>query len=154
MGDDLVLDGLGHHGRDADDEVDPGALEELCVARVVDARQGAFDPVQVLGHLAEDVVVLVAARDRHHHVGPRDLGALQQLGVGGVAREDDDFFEFLDDHRADPLVALDQSHLVPLAEEGADQVQANLAAACDENEHGVMLPCPSRGSSRGRWSPR
>src|SRR3712207_7100835 len=52
--------------------------EVLEVARVVDAGDRALAEVLLLGHLADEDVVLVVAGHRDHEVGALDARALEQ----------------------------------------------------------------------------
>ena len=59
---DVLLDGGQDHAGRADDLVDAQVAEEPLVAGIVDARDGARHVEVVLGHLADDQVVLIVAR--------------------------------------------------------------------------------------------
>ena len=61
---DVLLDGGERHAGRADDLVHAEVAEERLVARVVDARDRARHVEVVLGHLADDEVVLIVAGDR------------------------------------------------------------------------------------------
>ena len=133
----LVLDqghdrrGRRHGRRDAEQ------VEVRLVARVVHARDRRLDAVAVARELADDDVVLVVARDRDDDVGrPLDAGALEHEELGGVTAVHlvlELRLEHVEAHR--PL--LDQRHLVAVADQRPRQVRAHLAAACDQEVHGL-----------------
>src|SRR5262249_41077251 len=70
---DVLLDGAQDHPRGADQLVHAEVLEQLLVLRVVDPGDRPRDVEVVLGHLADDEVVFVVARDRRDDV--RSVGA-------------------------------------------------------------------------------
>ena len=82
---DVLLDRRERHARGADDLVHAEVPEELLVAGVVDARDRARHVEVVLGHLADDEVVLVVAGDRGDDRGPVGAGLGQVLALAAVA---------------------------------------------------------------------
>ena len=75
-----MIDVVAHtDGRDAEQ------VEELVVARVVDARDHALDAVALARDLAHDDVVLVVAGHRHDELGALDAAALEHHELGRVA---------------------------------------------------------------------
>ena len=86
---DVLLDGRQRHARRADDLVHAEVPEELLVARVVDARDGPRHVEVVLGHLADDQVVLVVAGDRGDDGGTVGARLLEVLALAAVAVEHD-----------------------------------------------------------------
>ena len=136
---DLVLDqaedqvGRRHRGLDVEQ------LEVLEVARVVDAGDDPLDAVLLLGHLADQDVVLVVAGDRDHQVGALDARALEHPQLGRVAVLDGVLELLLDDAVA-RVVGLDQRHLAVLGDQLAREVPPDLAGAGDDHVHAVPPP--------------
>ena len=93
--------GSGRHG-----QRDPDHVEVRLVAGVVDARDHLRHAVLLLGHLADDDVVLVVAGDRHHQVGPLHPGPLQHEQLGRIARTHD-VLELLLEQPVAVAIALD-----------------------------------------------
>ena len=77
-----------HPGR-ADQLVDAEVPEERLVLRVVDPRDRPRDVEVVLGHLADDEVVLVVAGHRGDDVGPVAAGLAEVLALAAVVGDDD-----------------------------------------------------------------
>ena len=104
----------------------PEQLEVLEVARVVDAGDDPLDAVLLLGHLADQDVVLVVAGDRDHQVGALDAGALEHPQLGRVAVLDGVLELLLDDAVA-AVIGLDQRDLAVLGDQLPREVPADLA---------------------------
>ena len=100
----LVLDQAQDQVGGRDRGLDAEQLEVLQVPRVVDAGDDAVDQVLLLGHLADEHVVLVVAGDGDHHVGALDAGALEHPQLGRVAVLDGVLELLLDDQVAAPVV--------------------------------------------------
>src|SRR5207253_2657970 len=83
-------------------------------------------------------VVLVVAGHGDDQVGPLDAGALQDPELGGVAVLDR-VLELLLDHQVAAAVALEQRDLLPLVDQLARQVPADLAGAADDYVHALGL---------------
>src|SRR4051794_27187675 len=132
----LVLDEPQDQVGRADRGLDAEQLEVLQVPRVVDAGDDAVDEVLLLGHLPDEQVVLVVAGHRDHQVGALDARALQhpQLRAVAVLHR---VLELLLDHEVAAPVGLDQRHLLALLDELSGEVPADLAAADDEDVHGL-----------------
>ena len=124
---DVLLDGRQHHARRADDLVHAEVPEEVLVARVVDARDGARHVEVVLGHLADDEVVLVVAGDRGHDGGPVGAGLGEVRALAAVA-VDDDGAQLVADALGGPGVLLHEHELVALGQELLGEVEADVAA--------------------------
>ena len=77
-----------HPGR-ADQLVDAEVPEERLVLRVVDPGDRPRDVEVVLGHLADDEVVLVIAGHGGHDVGPVAAGLGEVLALAAVVGDDD-----------------------------------------------------------------
>ena len=75
----------------------PSSLKCWQVARVVDAGDDPLAAVLLLGHLADEDVVLVVAGDGDHQVGALDAGALEHPQLGRVAVLDGVLELLLDD---------------------------------------------------------
>ena len=86
---DVLLDRAEDHPRRADELVDAEVLEQRLVLGVVDPGDRPRDVEVVLGHLADDEVVLVVAGDRRHDVGPVAAGLAEVLALAAVVRDDD-----------------------------------------------------------------
>ena len=71
---DVLLDRAQDHPGRADELVDAEVAEERLVLGVVDPGDGPRHVEVVLGHLADDEVVLVVAGHRGHDVGPVAAG--------------------------------------------------------------------------------
>src|SRR4051794_33970887 len=136
----LVLDQAQDEVRRADRGLDAEQLEVVEVAGVVDAGDDPLAEVLLLGHLADEEVVLVVARDRDHEVGALDPRALEHPQLGGVAVLDR-VLELLLDGQVAAAVLLDHRHLVALVDELASEVPADLAGAGhDHVQAGHQLP--------------
>ena len=107
------------------------------VARVVDAGDDPLAEVLLLGHLADQEVVLVVAGDRDHEVGALDARALEHPQLGGVAVLDG-VLELLLDGQVAAAVLLDAGDLVPLLQQLAREVPADLAGAGDDDVEPVL----------------
>ena len=94
----------------------------------------AVAEVLLLGHLADEDVVLVVAGDRDHEVGALDAGALEHPQLGRIAVLDGVLELFLDGQVASAR-GLDQRDLVVLADQLAGQVAPDLAGAGDDRVH-------------------
>ena len=79
-------------------------------------------------------VVLVVAGDGDHEVGALDARALEHPQLGAVAVLDG-VLELLLDAQVARAVALDERDLVALGDQLAREVEADLAAADDEDVH-------------------
>jgi hypothetical protein len=108
---DVRLDRAQDHARRRDDLVDAQVLEETLVLGVVDPGDRPRHVEVVLGHLADDEVVLVVAGDRGHDVGPIGPGLAEVLALAAVVR-DDDRPDLLGDLRGAGPIALHQGDLV------------------------------------------
>src|SRR3954454_8086902 len=133
----LVLDQPQDQVGRGDRGLDPQQLEVLEVPWVVDARDDPSDEVLLLRHLADEDVVLVVARDGDDEVGALDARALEDPQLGGVAVLDRVLELFLDRQVA-AAVVLDQRDLVPLADQLAGEVPADLAASGDDDVHQTL----------------
>ena len=83
---DVLLDRAEDHPRRADQLVDAEVPEERLVLGVVDAGDRARHVEVVLGHLADDEVVLVVAGHRGDDVGPVAAGLAEVLALAAVVR--------------------------------------------------------------------
>ena len=81
---DVLLDRAQDHPGRADQLVHAEMAEEGLVLRVVDPRDRPRHVEVVLGHLADDQVVLVVAGDRGHDVGPVATGLAEVLALAAV----------------------------------------------------------------------
>ena len=105
------------------------------VSRVVHAGDHLLGAVALARHLADDHVVLVVARDCDHEVGrPGDARALEDEELSRVA-DDRGMLELLLELGEPVAPLLDDRHLVAHATERTREVRADLAGACDEDEH-------------------
>ena len=86
---DVLLDGAEDHPGGADDLVDAEVPEQPLVLGVVDAGDRPRHVEVVLGHLADDEVVLVVAGDGGHDVGAVGAGLGEVLALAAVVRDDD-----------------------------------------------------------------
>ena len=86
---DVLLDRAEDHPRRADDLVDAEVAEQDLVLGVVDPGDRPRHVEVVLGHLADDEVVLVVAGDRGDDVGPVGAGLGEVLALAAVVRDDD-----------------------------------------------------------------
>ena len=86
---DVLLDRAQDHPRRADQLVHAEMPEQRLVLRVVDPRDRPRHVEVVLGHLADDEVVLVVAGYRGHHVGPIAAGLAEVLALAAVVGDDD-----------------------------------------------------------------
>ena len=86
---DVLLDRAQDHPRRADQLVDAEMAEERLVLGVVDPGDRARHVEVVLGHLADDEVVLVVTGDRGDHIGPIAAGFAEVLALAAVVRDDD-----------------------------------------------------------------
>ena len=93
----------------------------------------------VLGHLADDEVVLVVAGDRGHDVGPGAAGLAEVLALAAVVG-DHDRADLVGDLVRPGAVLLHEDDLVAVLDELLGQVVADLPAADDEDEHRSALP--------------
>src|SRR4051794_35062109 len=138
---DLVLQQPQNQVRRGYVGLDPEQLEVGPVPRIVDPRDHPVDQVLLLGHLADQHVVLVVAGHRDHHVGPRDAGSLEHPQLRRIAVLDAVLQLLL--HRQVPVaVVLDHGHLVTLLEQLASQVPADLARPGDDD----VLPLSHRSA--------
>jgi hypothetical protein len=133
-----VLDEPQDQVRGADGRLDAQQLEPGTVPRVVDAGDDPLAEVLLLGHLADEEVVLVVAGDRDGQVGALDPGALENPQLGGVAVLDG-VLELLLDREVPHAAVLDQRDLVALGDELAGQVPTDLAPAGDDDVHVQLL---------------
>ena len=83
---DVLLDRAQDHPGRADQLVDAEVPEERLVLGVVDAGDRPRDVEVVLGHLADDEVVLVVAGHRRDDVGPVAAGLAEVLALAAVMR--------------------------------------------------------------------
>ena len=90
--------------------------------------------VLLLGHLADQDVVLVVAGDGDDQVSPLDAGPLEHPQLGRVPVLDG-VLELLLDHPEARVIGLDQRHLVVPGDQLAGQVPADLARAGDDHVH-------------------
>ncbi len=86
---DVLLDRAEDHPGRADQLVDAEVPEERLVLGVVDPGDRPRDVEVVLGHLADDEVVLVVAGDRGDDVGPVAAGLAEVLALAAVVGDDD-----------------------------------------------------------------
>ena len=86
---DVLLDRAEDHPGRADQLVDAEVAEELLVLGVVDPGDGPWHVEVVLGHLADDEVVLVVAGHRRHDVRPVAAGLAEVLALAAVVGDDD-----------------------------------------------------------------
>ena len=122
------------------DGSDAEQIEEVVVARVVDARDDPLDAVALARDLADDDVVLVVARDRDDQLGALDAAALEhhQLGRVAVLR---DVLELLLEQPVAVGALLDDRDLVPHLQQLVREVAPDLAAAGDEDVHQIAAEC-------------
>ena len=123
---DLVLDQAQDQVGGRDGGLDAERLEVDQVARVVDPGDDPLDAVLLLGHLADEDVVLVVAGDRDDEVGALDAGALEHPQLGGVAVLDG-VLELLLHHAIAAVVGLDQRDFPVLGDQLAGEVPPHLA---------------------------
>jgi hypothetical protein len=114
------------------------------VERVLDAADDLRHLELELGQARDDEVVLVVARGGHDHVGRTDTAPLEKRRLRRVPVHDDGA-GLLDGLREPRLVALDDRHVVVVADEDPSQVAADVAAAGDEHVHGRI---PTKVSKR------
>src|SRR5215217_4832807 len=117
----LMLDQPQDQVGRGDGRLDAEQLEVLQVPGVVDASDDSLAEVLLLGHLANQQVVLVVARDGHDEVGALDPGPLEHPQLGGVAVLDG-VLELLLDGQVAAAVLLEHGDLVALLEQLARQV--------------------------------
>jgi hypothetical protein len=86
---DVLLDRAEDHPGGADDLVDAQVPEQLLVLGVVHPRDRPADREVVLGHLADDEVVLVVAGDCGDDVGPVAARLTEVLALAAVVSDDD-----------------------------------------------------------------
>ena len=86
---DVLLDRAEDHPGRADQLVDAEVPEERLVLGVVDAGDRARHVEVVLGHLADDEVVLVVTGHRGHDVRPVAAGLAEVLALAAVVGDDD-----------------------------------------------------------------
>ena len=125
--------GRRHRGLDAEQ------LEVVEVARVVDPGHDPLAAVLLLGHLADEDVVLVVSGDRDHQVGSLDPRPLEHPHLGGVAVLHGVLELLLDDPVA-PVVGLDQGHLAVLGDQLAGEVPPHLPGPGDDDVHRCDAP--------------
>src|SRR5262249_33701662 len=100
----------------------------------VDPRDRPLDVEAALRDLADNEVILVVARDRHHNVGAiRTSVGLHRRFIGVAAQHD--VAKLVRDHLAASGTSLDHENLVALADQLAGQVKADLPAAPDDDVH-------------------
>jgi len=105
------------------------------VPRIVHAGDHLLSAVTLARHLADDHVVLVVARDRDDEIGwPGDARALEDEELGRVT-DDRGVLALLLELDAPIPPLLDERHLVSHATQRTRQVRADLAGACNEDEH-------------------
>ena len=83
---DVLLDRAEDHPRRADQLVDAEVPEQRLVLRVVDAGDRPRHVEVMLGHLADDEVVLVVAGHRGDDVGAVRAGLAEVLAFAAVVR--------------------------------------------------------------------
>ena len=135
---DVLLDRAQDHPRRADQLVDAEVLEQLLVLGVVDPGDGPRDVEVVLGHLADDEVVLVVAGHRRDDVRAVAAGLAEVLALAAVVR-DHDRADLVGDLPRAVAVLFHEGHLVAGFDELLGEVVADLAPADDEYEHGSDL---------------
>ena len=86
---DVLLDRAEDHPGRADELVDAEVAEQRLVLRVVDPGDRPRHVEVVLGHLADDEVVLVVAGDRGDDVGAVAAGLAEVLALAAVVGDDD-----------------------------------------------------------------
>ena len=86
---DVLLDRAQDHPGRADQLVDAEVPEERLVLGVVDAGDRPRHVEVVLGHLADDEVVLVVAGHGGHDVGAVAAGLAEVLALAAVVGDDD-----------------------------------------------------------------
>src|SRR5215213_9049967 len=150
---DLVLEQAQDQVGGRDRGLDSEQIEMGPVAWVVDPGDDLADVVLLFGDLADQDVVLVVPRNRDHHVGSLDPGALEHPQLGGVAIGDV-VLELLLDRQVAATVALDDRHLVVLFEQLAGQIPAHLAGADDDDVHQSPSTRPPRARHRRARRPR
>ena len=149
----LVLDQAQDEVGGRDRRLDAEQAEVLEVARIVDPGDDPLDAVLLLGHLADEDVVLVVAGDRDDQVGALDAGALEDPQLGGVAVLDG-VLELLLDHAEAAMVGLDERYLALLGDELAGEVPAHLARPGDDHVHRRdTFRTPGPRWWPGRWRP-
>ena len=148
---DLVLDQPQDQIGRRDHRAYTEQLEVLEVAGVVDARNRVLDQVLLPRHLGDQHVVLVVAGDRDHHVGAHDPGPLEDPQLGRVAVLDRVLELFLDREIAFP-VRLDHGYLMPLAEQLAGKIPANLSGSGDDDVHQCSVSGVTRWSTQSGCS--
>src|SRR5262249_18827502 len=135
----LVLDEPEDVRRRADGLVDPEELEQLLVARVVDARDRLADAVALLRDLGDDEIVLVVARDGEHELrggadpGPPGDGDLRPVPTDAHRPE------LLLEPREAVRPLLDQRDLVSEVEQGPRHVRAHLPPTRDHDVHQAVF---------------
>ena len=112
----------------------PSSLKCSWLRGVVDAGDDAVAEVLLLGHLADEHVVLVVAGDRDHEVGTLDAGALEHPQLGGVAVLGG-VLELLLDREVAGAGGLDQRHLLVLGDQLTGEVAPDLPCADDDRVH-------------------
>ena len=131
----LVLDQAQDQVGGGDRRLDAEQLEVLEVARVVAARHHARHAVLLARHLRDQDVVLVVAGHGDDEVGALDAGALEHPQLRAVAVHGA-VLELLLHDRVAVRVRLDHGHLVPLVDQLAGEVPADLPGSDDHHVHG------------------
>src|SRR3990172_9339668 len=139
MGGDLHLDVLQDEVRGAYGDVDAQLLEDGLVLGVVESGYGAGHVEHLLGHLADDEVVLVVPGDGNYHIRTGRPGLLQVLGLAGVPPYGY-APQLLGDLRALLGILLYYQHLMALGKELLGQVIAHLSSTSYNYIHGFLRP--------------
>ena len=135
----LVLDerqdrlGGAHRGRNAQQ------VEVLLVARVVHSCHHVLDPEVVAGHLPDDDVVLVVARDGDADIRAGHARGLEHEDLGAVPVPRD-VLELALEGGEPRRAGLDDGHLVAHAQQRAAHVGPHLSPSDDDRVHQASSP--------------
>src|SRR4051794_32736318 len=121
-----------------DRDVDTQGFEYRFIARVVDAGDGLANIERDLGHLADDEVVFIFARDGDDDIGAGGAGALENGRFRSIAVNGDTaqlLVEVIDFEG----ITLDQEDFIAFAEQGFGEVEADFTATYDDDVHVFSL---------------